>query len=60
MNKHFLSVDDVARICDVSKSKAYSIIQKINRDLQDEGCIVIAGKVSKKYFYSKLAIEEVQ
>ena len=52
----FYTAEDVAGILGVSKSKAYSIIQNLNKDLKAQGFVVISGKVSTKYFESRLYI----
>ncbi|WWU66559.1 transcriptional regulator [Clostridium baratii] len=38
------------QLLNVSDSKAYKIIQKLNKELSDKGYLTIAGQVSKKYF----------
>ena len=35
--KQFLSAADVAKLCDVSSSKAYSIIAELNAELKAKG-----------------------
>lgn len=47
-DKKFLSASDVANILDVSRSTAYRIICRLNRDLEQ------AGKISSKYFYENV------
>lgn len=46
----FMSVYEVMEILDVSKNKAYDIIRKLNKKLEKEGYVIVAGKVSRKYF----------
>lgn len=46
----FYLVDNVMEILGVSKSKAYQIMQDMNKELRDEGYFTIAGKVPKTYF----------
>lgn len=53
MVKEFLNYTDIMNIMGVSKSKAYQIIQDLNEELKDKGYIVIAGKVSSKYFLKR-------
>lgn len=53
-NKRFLNVDDVAGYMDVSVPTAYKIIRRMNNDLQKQGYIVVAGKVSRAYFEKKV------
>jgi DNA-binding IclR family transcriptional regulator len=48
--KKTLRAADVAEILDISKSKAYSIIKTLNAELKENGFIVVAGRVPRKYF----------
>ena len=56
MNTSFYTVQDVMEKCSIGKSKAYSIIRQINKELEQQGKITIAGRVNKKYFDSKMDI----
>ena len=53
MTNSFLRVDDVAKILDVSKSYAYKIVQRLNKELESMGYITISGRVNKQYFMEK-------
>ncbi|MFL2134181.1 transcriptional regulator [Desemzia sp. FAM 24101] len=52
--KRFYVADDVAGILGISKSKAYKVIKELNEELSNNGKIVIAGKISKRYFEEKV------
>lgn len=52
--KQFLNATDVSEYMGISKPMAYKIIRKLNDELDSQGYITIAGKVSKKYFESKV------
>lgn len=52
-DKNFMRVEDVARELDVSKSYAYKIVQKLNKELEDKGYITISGRVNKQYFLER-------
>lgn len=52
----FYNVNDVVDILGVSRPKAYSIMQQLNLELKNKGCITVAGKVSAQYFDEKLYI----
>lgn len=39
-------------------SKADKIIRELNEELEQRGYIVVSGKVSKRYFYEKVYINE--
>lgn len=49
----FYQVEDVMTLLGVSKSKAYKIMQSLNKELNKKGFITVAGKVPKKYFCEK-------
>ncbi len=50
MNNTFLRVDEVAERLEVSRSYAYKIVQKLNKELKSMGYLTIAGRVNKRYF----------
>ena len=52
--KRFLNAVEVAEILECSKSKSYTIIKQLNAELKAMGCIVISGKVNRKYFYERI------
>ena len=56
MESKFYSAKEVAKILDVSKASAYRIIKKLNEELEADGKIIIAGKISKRYFNEKVYI----
>lgn len=51
--KTFYKADDIKEILGISKSKAYNIIQQLNKELKSKGYITIAGRVPVKYFKEK-------
>lgn len=56
--KQLYTVKDVMRILQVKQTKAYKIIRELNEELEQRGYIVAPGKVSKRYFYEKVYINE--
>lgn len=52
-DKNFMRVEDVARDLDVSKSYAYKIVQKLNKELEAKGYITISGRVNRQYFLER-------
>ena len=52
--KQVLNVHDVMEALEVSESKAYGIIKRLNQELEAQGYIVVRGKVSRVYFEEKL------
>ena len=49
----FMRVGEVAEALDVSRPYAYKLIRELNEDLKRKGCITIAGRVDRKFFYEK-------
>ena len=49
----FMRVDEVAEELGVSKPYAYKLIRAMNEELKKTGCITIAGRVDRKFFYEK-------
>lgn len=52
--KTFLTVDEVAEILSVSKSKAYEIVRQLNKEMKAKGFIIVAARVSKTYFNERM------
>lgn len=52
-DKNFMRVEDVARELDASKSYAYKIVQKLNKELEAKGYITISGRVNRQYFLER-------
>ena len=52
--KQVLNVRDVMAALEVSESKAYGIIKKLNQELEAQGYITVRGKISRVYFEEKL------
>ena len=44
----------------VSKSYAYKIVQKLNAELKAKGYLTISGRINRKYFMEKVAIQAVE
>jgi hypothetical protein len=51
--KMFMRVSEVAEALDVSEPYAYKLIRKLNEELKQKGCIVIAGRIDRRFFYEK-------
>ena len=54
IEKYYLTVDDVAKMLNVSRAKAYQIIRILNKQLEDQGKITIRGRVNRKYFEAQM------
>ena len=48
MSNTFLRVEEVAEEMEVSKSYAYKIVQRLNRELESMGYLTVSGRVNKK------------
>lgn len=62
---NYLSIKDIQLLAGVSKSKAASIVRKLNSELEEEGYIAIRGKlpiqlVREKFPYCDLSDENVR
>ena len=53
MQKQFITATDVQKILGVSRSKAYQILQGMNRELKAKGYITLSGKCPTSYFKQK-------
>lgn len=53
MRAQFITAEEVQEVLGVSRSKAYQIIQGLNRELKAAGYITIAGKIPVQYFKQK-------
>jgi hypothetical protein len=49
----FMRVQEVVEALDVSEPYAYKLIRKLNEELKQKGCIVIAGRIDRRFFYEK-------
>lgn len=54
VKSRFITAAEIMEVCQVGRSKAYQIINKLNKELEAKGKIVIAGKVNRKFFESKI------
>lgn len=54
LNEMFFTVEDVSKIMKVSTQTAYRVIHLLNEELKSKGYVIVAGRVSQKYFSEKL------
>jgi Fic family protein len=52
----FVTAEEVAEIWGISTSTAYRLIRKLNQELEAQGFLTIAGKVSRLYFEEKVCL----
>ncbi|MBR6384382.1 MAG: ICEBs1 excisionase [Lachnospiraceae bacterium] len=48
--KIYLTASEVSELLGVSMGHSYKLIQKMNKELKDNGFLTIAGKIPRKYF----------
>ena len=48
--KLYVNAKDMAEMLGISVGHAYKLIRKMNEELKEEGFLVIAGKVHRRYF----------
>lgn len=53
-NKRFLNAAEVAEYMGVSVPKAYKIIRALNNELNAQGYLTVAGRVSRAFFEQKV------
>lgn len=52
VQRDYYDVDEVTELIGMSKSFCYKLVQNLNKELKEKGCIVFPGKVPKKYLQS--------
>ena len=52
--KYMMSVNDVAKELDCSKSHAYKLVKSLNQELAVQGYITIAGRIPRAYWAKKM------
>ncbi len=50
----FMRVDEVAELMGISESCAYKIMRKLNKELEQQGKITTAGRISRKYLFERI------
>ena len=60
MAKQFITAAEIAETLGVSLTKSYSIIRKLNGELQSRGFITVRGKTSRAFFNEKLYLGKEQ
>ena len=56
MDNKVLNSTDVMSLLKCKRSKAYEIIKRLNRELEDKGFLTINGKVPCSYLFDRLNI----
>ena len=55
-NIFFYDCEDIKLILDVKQNKAYQIIRKLNKELEEKGYLTQQGRVNAKYFQERYNI----
>ena len=50
----FMRVSDVAEELGVSQSYAYKLVRQLNKELAETGCIIIPGRIDRKFFHESI------
>ena len=58
MNDELIGIKEVMKILKVSRSKGYSIIRKLNKELEKMGFYVISGRVPRQFLLEKFNISK--
>ena len=58
MNDELIGVKEVMEILKVSKSKGYSIMQNLNKELKKMGFYVISGRIQRQFLLEKFNISK--
>ena len=57
--RYMMSVEEVAKELECSKSHAYKIVKRMNKELAAEGYITMAGRIPKAYWAKKFYVYEL-
>ncbi len=49
-NKIYISALELSEMLGISLGYAYKIIRRMNKDLEEQGFLVISGKLPRRYF----------
>ena len=58
MNDELIGIKEVMKILKVSRSKGYSIIRKLNKELEKMGFYVISGRVPRQFLLEKFNLSK--
>ena len=58
MDNIMMTASEVAEAMGVSKAYAYKVIQRLNRELQEQGYLTVSGKVKRKFFMKKVNYQD--
>lgn len=50
----FVTAEEVANDFEISRAKAYNMIRQMNEELEQQGYLTVAGRVSRKYYLERI------
>ena len=53
-----ITVEEVAKLCNVGNGKAYQIIREVNKEMKEKGYLIIRGRDNKLYLLERFGIEK--
>ena len=59
-DKYFYNNKDIQEILQVKESKAYKVMQQLNKELRQKGFLTKQGVVNAKYFNERYGLEEYE
>lgn len=57
MNKVMITAREIAKVLQVSQSKAYQITRQLNLELSKKNFLTVCGKVPRQYFEERMCIQ---
>lgn len=57
--KTFMTVEEVAKELNVSKSYAYKVVRELNAEMKALGYLTVTGRINTNFFRKKLCYQEV-
>lgn len=56
MTTRFIGATEIAEQLGTSKAYAYKVIRKLNAELEQKGCLIVQGRVSREYFEQRYCV----
>ena len=54
MESRTIGADEGAEALGMSRAYAYKLIRRLNKEMEERGCITVPGRVSRAYFEKRL------
>lgn len=54
--QELITVDKVCELCKIKKKTAYKLMQEINKELKEEGYLIVRGRVNEKRLKERLGL----